>query len=148
MDFLQSHIGQYDLIVSNHVIEHFTREESFEFLRRIYRSLRPRGRAIIATPNAMSPWACYHLFNDLTHDHFYTPESLRQALLMSGFTAATIRPESPVPYDFLTGVRYFVWKIREFYIKAQFAVDVGAGRNMRTQLVVSPAIIGVADKEE
>src|SRR6266404_4229048 len=60
--YLRDRADSYDLIVCNHVIEHFSREGSMALLEAFHRSLKSRGRVIIATPNAANYWVGYHFF--------------------------------------------------------------------------------------
>lgn len=63
----------FDCVISFQVIEHIKRDA--EFVREIYRILRPGGRFIVTTPNApmsltRNPW----------HVREYTPEQLHRLL--------------------------------------------------------------------
>ena len=65
-----------DFVVSFQVIEHIKDDE--QFLREIYRVLKPGGKAILTTPNIMmsitrSPW----------HIREYTPEQMRDIIKIS-----------------------------------------------------------------
>jgi 2-polyprenyl-3-methyl-5-hydroxy-6-metoxy-1,4-benzoquinol methylase len=139
----KSHVGSYDVIVCNHVIEHFTREGSIDLLSALYKSLRPNGRVIVATPNASTPWAGYHRFHDLTHDHLYTAQSLQDSLMYVGFTNISIHEETPVPYGGLATLRYGLWLARRAYLKFMFMVEISAGYYQPTDIIVAPGIIGL-----
>jgi SAM-dependent methyltransferase len=132
---------QFDLIVSNHVVEHMSRAHAVKLLSELRESLAPGGAICVATPNAMSPWAGFHLYNDPTHCRLYTPETLDELLLEAGFANITIRGEGPAPYDALTTVRYVLWKIRRLWLSFLFAVDVGVGRNKRVKLFFEQGLI-------
>jgi SAM-dependent methyltransferase len=147
LEYVESHAGCFDVIVCNHVIEHFSRSGAMELCNSIYKALVPGGRAIITVPNGMTPWCGYQLYHDLTHDHLYTPESLMQVLDMSGFQGISLHAEGPVPYDALTGVRYALWKMREMCLRAAFAIDVGVGRAVRTHVILTQGIIGVGERQ-
>ena len=49
--FLKDKGGQYDLIIMNYVIEHFTKEEIWESLRSIRLALKEGGRFVFTTCN-------------------------------------------------------------------------------------------------
>lgn len=143
---LGGHANSYDFVSCHHVVEHFRPEQSILLMRLMFEALSPGGQVLISVPNAMSPWAGYHRFDDLTHDHLYTAGSLRESLEVVGFSQVQVYPEGPVPYDFLTSMRYVVWKLRELVLKATFALDVGVGRATRCQIEVSSGLIASGHK--
>ncbi len=145
-DYLLANGGSFDVIVCNHLIEHFPFARSLDLCRRMHSALAPGGRVIVTVPNAMTPWSGYHLFHDATHDHLYTPETLTETLEISGFSEVKVLPEGPVPYDALTLVRYVLWKLREAWLKAAFAIDVGIGRTVRTPKIMTQGLIGVGTR--
>jgi|1048.fasta_scaffold00280_2 SAM-dependent methyltransferase len=58
----------FDVAISIEGIEHF--ENPSFFLRELYRILRPRGLAIVSTPNVNSLWSRWELFRRGYHSHF------------------------------------------------------------------------------
>ena len=146
--FLHGSRIRFDLIVSNHVVEHMSRAHAVKLLSDLRESLAPGGAICVATPNAMSPWAGFHLYNDPTHCRLYTPETLEELLLEAGFSNVTIRGEGPAPYDVLTTVRYALWKIRRLWLSVLFAVDVGMGRNRRVKLLFEQGLIACGTRED
>lgn len=139
--FLRESSEKFDLIVSNHVIEHIPRSRALSMLRATAARLSAGGEVCIATPNAMSPWAGFHLYNDPTHLRLYTPQTLEELLLDAGFKRISIRGEGPAPYDALTLTRYLLWKLRRRWLYALFAVDVGIGRKKRMQILFEQGLI-------
>ena len=146
VEYLETRTGYFDLIVCNHMMEHFGPSRAIDLAAALFGALRPGGRLVITVPNAMSPWASYYLFDDPTHDHLYTPNSLAETLVMAGFSGVSTHPEEPVPYDAVTTARYLFWKMRELWLLACFATDVGIGRNRPVRMIVSHGIIATADK--
>jgi 2-polyprenyl-3-methyl-5-hydroxy-6-metoxy-1,4-benzoquinol methylase len=144
--YLRTHEKSFDLIVCNHVMEHFARADSIELAGALYDALAPGGNLIVTVPNAMSPWMGYYLFDDLTHDHLYTPNSLAGSLASVGFANISVHPEAPVAYDLLTGIRYVLWKVHEAWLSFCFAVDVGVGRNKRLRVIFSHGLIACANR--
>ncbi len=145
LEFLASTTEQYDLLSCHHVIEHLSREDSAELLDLIHRSLVPGGRLILSTPNALRPWAGWHLFGDLSHDHLFTPSSLKESLEVAGFQAVQLKSEGAVPSDPLAAMRWLLWKVwREPYLKLTFALDNGFGCLAGSRLIVSEGIIASA----
>ena len=143
VDYLRLHQGEFGLVVCNHLIEHYGRSESLMLTSALFAATAPGGRVIVSTPNAMTPWVGYHLFDDLTHDHLYTADSLAEALNISGFCDVEVHPEGPAPYDWATVARYLLWKCREAWLRFSFTVDVGVGRAKRCRIIVTQGLIGV-----
>jgi 2-polyprenyl-3-methyl-5-hydroxy-6-metoxy-1,4-benzoquinol methylase len=139
--FLGESSEKFDLIVSNHVIEHFPRPRALELLCAMKARLSNDGGICITVPNAMTPWAGFHLYNDPTHVRLYTPQTLEELLLEAGLKRISVRGEGPAPYDVPTLGRYLLWRIRRRWLSFLFAVDVGAGRTKRIQLLFEQGLI-------
>ena len=144
IQFLERSPAPFDLIVSNHVIEHLPRLEVLRLLHRVRHALAPGGQVCVTTPNAMSPWASFHLYNDPTHCHLYTPATLEELLLEAGYTEIELSGEGPAPYDSLTAARFALWKVRRAWLGLTFAIDVGVGRHRRVKRIFEQGIIGRA----
>lgn len=75
-----------DVIIMNHVLEHVS--EPVAFLRDAFRLLAPGGVVHIAVPNVasweakLSGWTSYEPY----HLVYFTPDTLRQTVLASGFS--------------------------------------------------------------
>ncbi len=89
-DFLPQHIGEYDIIIAFDLIEHLTKEESYFLLKYMLNSLKDDGFIIINAPNANNPLTLRERYIDITHQVIYTPESIRQLILTSGFKRVKI----------------------------------------------------------
>lgn len=74
--------GSFDVIVAQHLIEHFERPD--ELLLEWRRVLSASGRIVIATPNAQHPDTV--LFDDPTHRRIYDTCTLRQLFAGNGFS--------------------------------------------------------------
>lgn len=149
LEYLGSCKERFDLISCHHVIEHLPRDASQRLLRLAFEALAPGGKLILATPNANRPWAGWHMFADLSHDHLYTSSSLREVLEMIGFSSVELRPEGAVPWDLMGTLRWLLWKIwREPYLKFIFTVDNGRGCLAGTKLIVTEGIIAIANRPE
>jgi 2-polyprenyl-3-methyl-5-hydroxy-6-metoxy-1,4-benzoquinol methylase len=144
--FLRASREHFDLIVSNHVVEHMPRAAALSLLRASIAQLSPGGTICLATPNAMTPWSGFHLYDDPTHCCLYTPQSLEELLLEAGFERIEITGEGPVPYDVLTAARYLLWRIRRRWLHLLFAVDVGIGRTKRVKALFEQGLIARAHR--
>ncbi len=66
--YLKRHPEAFDLIIGFDIVEHFKKDEVFEFLESCHASLRPGGRLVLKTPNAESPWGLCIRYGDLSHE--------------------------------------------------------------------------------
>jgi 2-polyprenyl-3-methyl-5-hydroxy-6-metoxy-1,4-benzoquinol methylase len=145
--WLASHRGVFDVVVSNHVIEHIRDEFLHGFLRALTEAVAPGGTLILTTPNACTPWAGYNRFGDLTHCRLFSANSLAQLLAMLDWEAEFF-PDGPAPYDAVSAVRWILWKAREAALKASFFIDVGGMRgNQTTPLIVSHNLLAVCRRK-
>ena len=89
----------FDRIVLFDVLEHFAPWEGANLLLGLRNRLTPDGRVVVRVPNAASPWGQQHQHSDLTHKAAYTPTSLHQLALATGFACRAVLPQrrgSPV----------------------------------------------------
>lgn len=73
--------NSFDIVFSKSVIEHFRTPDNF--IKEIYRILKPGGRIIIMTPDWQSQRRIF--YDDYTHVHPYTKTGLRDLLKIYGF---------------------------------------------------------------
>jgi 2-polyprenyl-3-methyl-5-hydroxy-6-metoxy-1,4-benzoquinol methylase len=145
-EWLKSHPAQYDLVVCNHMVEHFEDEQLFELMEGLTGAVAPGGQLLITTPNACTPWSGYNHYSDLTHVRLFTTDSLTQLLATYGFKADCF-PEAAVPYDLGTTLRWMLWKVREAWLKFDFRIQVGGTRGrQKTAFLVSPNLFALAKK--
>ena len=76
IDYLKQHSESFDLITGFDIIEHFTKNELFEFLEGVYGALRPGGILILQTPNADSQFGLTLRYGDITHELILNKHSL------------------------------------------------------------------------
>jgi SAM-dependent methyltransferase len=99
--------GAFDVIVAQHLIEHFGRPE--EALREWHRALAPGGRVVVATPNAAYPDPA--LFDDPTHRHIYLPSEIRRLFEENGFRVE--RCYTLMPF---LGSRRLTWTLAKWFV--------------------------------
>ena len=87
-DKLQHEGNLFDFVHFNAVIEHLENPENI--LKEIHRVLEPGGILIINTPNWKLDYK--NFYNDPTHEHPYTPESLSMLVKMFGFRIILCEP--------------------------------------------------------
>ena len=144
-EFLRDDNGKddaYDLVFARHLIEHVPLDEALDLLGAVRRRLREGGAVLLVTPNALSPWASYHLYHDLTHERLYAPDSLAALLRLAGFAGVQVFPEGPVSFDPRSAVRNALFRLRHWWLATVFAIENGIGREALAKLIFTPAIIG------
>jgi len=80
-----------DLVTAISVIEHLRPRAANDFLSEVQRILKSGGTLFLVTPNFASIWRLlqgksWFAYTDPTHKHYFTPESLKNLLVSSGFT--------------------------------------------------------------
>ena len=110
LEYLRASDQTFDLIFAYDVIEHFTKDEVLDLLALIWKHLKPGGRLILQTPNAMSPWASHYRYHDLTHELIFAPECLASTLRFSNFRNVELREVGPYIHGFVSAVRWVLWK--------------------------------------
>jgi SAM-dependent methyltransferase len=74
-----------DIVTLFDVIEHLTKQESFDLLIEIHRVLRGGGRLIAHCPNGLSPFVGTVFWGDLTHEWCPTPASAENMCKAIGY---------------------------------------------------------------
>lgn len=101
----------HDVVVTFDVIEHFSISELLRLVDEVRRVLRPQGKWIIHCPNAESPFFGRIRYGDITHVQAFTPTSLKQLLLSSGFSAVSFYEDRPTVHGVRSAVRYALWSV-------------------------------------
>jgi 2-polyprenyl-3-methyl-5-hydroxy-6-metoxy-1,4-benzoquinol methylase len=140
MHFLSARPSQYGLIVCLNIIEHFSKQELFQFLDLLVDALLLSGRVIFETPNAESPWFGSVGYADLTHEWFFTPRSLEETLTLVGLEDFEARPSEPVPNGGKSWIRYLTWKaIKQALAVWNLAETGSVGSGIYTRVFVATA---------
>lgn len=114
-----------DAVITYDVIEHLTKDELIDVTDEIVRVLKPGGRWIIHAPNGLSPFMGVMTYGDLTHEQAFTPESLTQLFLSSGFRAATFHEDPPAAYGLASTVRALLWRPIRCLYRLLLLVETG-----------------------
>jgi 2-polyprenyl-3-methyl-5-hydroxy-6-metoxy-1,4-benzoquinol methylase len=83
-DFLER-ANLYNVIYASDVLEHFSKDEALRFVKMARRRLNKFGLLLFLIPNANNLSNFRLRYTDITHEMFYTPESIAQLLLFVGF---------------------------------------------------------------
>jgi SAM-dependent methyltransferase len=139
LSFLRNDTTSYELIAAFDLIEHLTKEEFVEFFSLVEKRLRNRGRLIINTPNAASPFGLYRRYGDFTHEICFTPSCLGDVLALFGLCDAEARELGPYPHGILSLIRYLCWKVVRLVIASYNLIEIGnlGGRIYTRDFVMS-----------
>lgn len=140
--WLPEHPGRYRAVTARDVLEHFRKEEIVALARSINRALKPKGRLILQTTNAQSPFALAIRYGDFTHETAFTSVSLATLLRKCGFARIRIFPVRPAAaYSFRALLRRTAWTALELVLRIYQVVETGNGSGIFTR-----NLIAVADK--
>ena len=109
LTFLETHAGQYDVVMLLDVAEHLSVDYATELLTLARQRLHSGGQLIIQVPNAMAPLSPnYH--GDITHAQLYSPRTMSQLLTLSGFRQFQHYELPPIPHGLKSHARALLWK--------------------------------------
>jgi len=140
---LRNSAGQFDFVSSINMLEHFPKDQLFEWLTLILAALRPGGRFLCQVPNS----AAFFLpifFMDITHETPFAPTSLKQVLEMAGFVNIRVGGVRPVVHGVKSAVRVVLWKLIETGLSFIQLVEQGATNDLCR--IFTASIFAVGDK--
>jgi SAM-dependent methyltransferase len=125
LEYLRSTQRAFDSIYAMNILEHFEKDELLEVLRLASSRLSPGGVLVSIVPNAISPFGNLTRHWDYTHEWAFTPNNFRQLASITGFDPhVEIRECGPVPYAFVSSIRWLLWQVIRLGIKAYFLIEV------------------------
>ena len=129
-DFLESQPeASVDRIFALNILEHLDKDKLVRVLESAHWCLRPGGRLVAMVPNATSPFGGMTRYWDITHYNAFTPSSVQQLSRLAGFgESAEFRECGPVPYAFVSGLRYALWQMIRLVIKAYLFVELASDK--------------------
>jgi 2-polyprenyl-3-methyl-5-hydroxy-6-metoxy-1,4-benzoquinol methylase len=148
-EFLPKWSNEFDMIVANDIIEHFTKNEIIQFLDSIHAALKPHGLVLISTGNAFSLFGAGTVFVDFTHEVFFTPISLAQVLRACGFTDVEVHGEKVISRDLRSKMRQILWRAVSKLLLSYIYIEKGFGRKVITKdrdYILEPRMFAVAKK--
>lgn len=149
ISFLRSHTENFHFITCFDIVEHFAKDELFDFLDALYGALRPGGRVIFQTPNAESPWGLMLRYGDLTHELAFDPNSLSHALSLAGFNNFEVRGSGPYIHGMRSLVRWVMWRGISAGLRLWNLAETGsAGSGVYTRVFVAKADKPIAVKND
>lgn len=135
-DFLADKKDAYDVVFMRDIIEHFEKKEILEILDLVNHSLKKRGKIIIQTPNAESPFGGRYRYWDFTHEISFTEGGIRQTLLVSDFKNIKVFPTRPVIHGFKSFIRAVLWRGIEIILHFYLLIETGASKGIFTQNII------------
>ena len=118
LDFVSRTNKRFDVVYLSHVIEHIKKENLFVFLDGVKRILNEGGIFIIVAPNSAAYFnAAANRYGDLTHEIGFTELSLRQILMVSGYSKIEARNFYGVGKPFLRFIRKSALFIFEIFVQ-------------------------------
>lgn len=96
LDFLQGKTGKYALIIAHDMLEHVPKDKALPLVHAVHGALREGGIFIVRVPNMSNPLAAHGRYVDMTHEVGYTSRSLRQLLLVGGFSDIMFKGGMPM----------------------------------------------------
>jgi len=148
-EYLRAHPDSFDMIISNDFVEHLSKSEVLNLLDAMYEALRPGGKAVIATINAMWLFGCGTVYCDFTHESGFTDQSLAQVMRMCDFTHVEVHPEKPVVHNVRSAIRAVLWWIMNKLLHTCATIAMGRADSalFHAQKIFEPRIYGVGYKE-
>lgn len=141
VEYLNRHAGQFDLITCIDMIEHLTKNEILSFLDACHTALRPGGRLILQTVNGESPFRGDIWFGDFTHETCLTAKSMKQLMLVCGFSDYEVRDQPPIPHGLRSTVRALLWKLLRLALIAGSYIEVGnRGTGVLTRVFIASGV--------
>lgn len=132
--FLMNTSDTYDLICSFHVFEHLFKDEILNLLDLIYKKLNKNGVLFVEVPNAGSPLlGGQGRYGEFTHEVGFTPSSLKEILLITGFNNVDVFPAKGIS----SFARLF-FGISNFFLHSRLSPD----------MVIEGEIIGLGYKKD
>jgi 2-polyprenyl-3-methyl-5-hydroxy-6-metoxy-1,4-benzoquinol methylase len=130
IEFLEKSVREkltWEVVLAFDILEHFCKDELVHILTLLKSIISPQGILVIKVPNAQSPaLSGTTVFGDFTHEVALTPVSLTQVLKACGFSRIESYEASPVPYTFISYIRFFLWKIVRYFYIFLYAVETGS----------------------
>ncbi|MGN6291494.1 MAG: class I SAM-dependent methyltransferase [Chitinophagaceae bacterium] len=115
--FLSSEEDNFFILITLFdVVEHLTRQETFDLMKLIRQKLKPGGILVIHMPNGISPFVGHVFWGDITHEWCMTPQSAATLCSLHGFKEFEAKEHLGAGNGIKGQVRKFAW----FFIRGCF----------------------------
>jgi 2-polyprenyl-3-methyl-5-hydroxy-6-metoxy-1,4-benzoquinol methylase len=132
-EFLSRQQQTFGAIIALDFVEHFTKEETLNLFRSIHRVLKTGGLLLIQTPNGQGLFPRQVIYDDLTHLTIFTPESLRQILMLVGFENINFKETGPICSSLKGAIRKGTWALVKFLANALRRVEANKTQTIWTE---------------
>ena len=99
-----------------------------------------RGRFIVRSPNATSPFGGNYQYGYFTHETYLTPSSFGQLSRYAGFSAVSTHPCPPIVHGLKSAGRSAVFAVGSAAMRLMLTAETGARHHIVTQNFVGVAI--------
>jgi SAM-dependent methyltransferase len=121
--------AEFEAIVALNFFEHLRKDEILPVLGLVFAALRPGGRLLVVTPNALSPFGGATRYWDFSHETGFTPASWRQLARLTGFAEPSFEEFGPIPHSLAGAVRTVLWQAIRLALVVVSYVEVGGPRD-------------------
>lgn len=109
LNWLQGKEAVFDCILGLDILEHLSTDDLVVLGGLIHRALKPGGTVIFQVPNGMSPLNPI-VYGDFTHVRAFTPQSMQQFLLHTGFLPNGYFEIPPHVHGIKSAVQRLIWQ--------------------------------------
>jgi 2-polyprenyl-3-methyl-5-hydroxy-6-metoxy-1,4-benzoquinol methylase len=139
--YLRDKEGQLDHVFLIDTLEHIAKSDVLRVLDAVSSALASDGVAVIQVPNGEGLFGMRVRYGDFTHETAFTPRSIRQVLLASGFRHVHVSEIRPVVHGVKSLVRRMTWEVFTLFPRALMIAETGM-----THFVLSQNILVIAKK--
>ena len=132
-DFLKNRTANYDILFIMDVLEHLDKQELVDLLELVREALTEGGKVIIHVPNAEGIFGMRVRYGDLTHQICFTPQSIRQTLLATGFKHISVYEDKPIVHGTKSLIRRVLWDFLTVRERLLLLAETGAMGHVLSQ---------------
>ena len=101
----------YDIIFMMDILEHFEKAEILSVLDSVHSLLKDDGMLVLHIPNGVGIFGMKAMYGDFTHHTAFTPQSIRQILLVCNFNQVRSFEDKPQIHGIKSFIRSIIWRI-------------------------------------
>jgi len=129
-----------DVAILFDILEHLEKQDLFDLIDEVHRTLRPGGVCLVHVPNGEGIFAMRVLFGDLTHRQAFTQKSFAQLFSTLGFTRIECFEDRPVVHGLTSLVRRILWELGTAPFRLLIKAETGDIRPILSQNLVGRAV--------
>jgi SAM-dependent methyltransferase len=135
-EYLKGKNDTFDAIIALDFIEHFHKDELLKLASLIFKSLKKGGRLILQTPNGEGLFPRQIIYGDLTHFTIFTPTSIQQLLVETGFNNFRFSETGPTPKNKWGRLRLLLWQLIKFAANTIRKIETGKSQTIWTENMI------------